>query len=107
MTAPTPASTPTSSTHTYQSVKKVDPISVAKYLAGAYALIALVAGLFFTVAGLVALATGDWEPLVTGLVVILFGTALYAGFGFLVGLVGGWIYNLVARRTGGIRIVLE
>jgi Ca2+/Na+ antiporter len=103
----TTTSSPNSSTHTYQAIKRVDPVSVGKYLAGAYALIAIVAGLFFTVAGLVALATGDWEPLVTGLVIILFGTALYAGFGFVVGLVGGWIYNLVARRTGGIRIVLE
>lgn len=107
MTTPTPASTPTSDTHTYQAIRRVDPVSVAKYLAGAYALMAMVAGLFFTVAGLVALATGDWEPLVAGLVIILFGTALYAGFGFVVGLVAGWIYNLVARRTGGIRIVLE
>jgi hypothetical protein len=30
----------------------------------------------------------------------------YAAIGFLVGALGAWIYNLVARRIGGIKISL-
>ena len=32
---------------------------------------------------------------------------LYGGMGFLFGAVGAWIYNLIARRLGGIEIQLE
>ena len=32
---------------------------------------------------------------------------LYGGIGFIFGAIGAWIYNLIAKRLGGIEIQLE
>ena len=32
---------------------------------------------------------------------------LYGGMGFVFGAIGAWIYNLIAKRLGGIEIQLE
>jgi hypothetical protein len=91
----------------YVAVKKVDPVSIGKYLAGIYLLIFMIIGAFMIVGGLFALIMGEWELVLIGLGVATLGAAFYAMIGFVAGVIGGFIYNVVASKMGGIRIVLE
>ena len=37
----------------------------------------------------------------------IFAPFLYGGIGFVFGAIGAWIYNVIAKRLGGIEIELE
>lgn len=91
----------------YKAIKKVDPVSVGKYLAGFYLLIIGIVGVFMLFAGLFSLFMGEWEAFLIGVGLFVVMAALYAGFGFVAGVVGGFFYNVIASKTGGIKIVLE
>lgn len=91
----------------YVAIKKVDPLSMGKYLAGIYLVIFMFVGVFMIIGGVVALLVGEWELLLVGIGTATIGAAIYAGFGFIFGIIGGFIYNLVASKMGGVRIVLE
>lgn len=94
-------------TEKYVAVKKVDPVSMGKYIAGVYLLIFVILGAFMMIGGLFALLAGKWQIVLIGIGVATLGAAFYAAIGFVAGVVGGFIYNVVASKTGGIRMVLE
>ena len=90
-------------------LKKIDVMSLAKNLTLIYLIvgvimaIAIVAGLFFP--EIVAemdvnvINLGYWNLIVIPLT--------YAIGGFLTGIFGGLIYNMVAKKTGGIAVDLS
>ena len=52
-------------------------------------------------------ATGGSEKILTGSIFILFTPLGYAAFGFVCGILGAVIYNVIAKRIGGIEFDLR
>jgi len=105
---------------TVTRIRKVTPLQLGKMLALVYGAIALVIVPFIAVfMGIGALVSANaagsnhaaFLPAAMGvgmgLFMILFVPILYAGMGFIIGLLGAMIYNLVAKWVGGIEIELE
>ena len=95
-------------------IKRIAPLQLGKVLAILYGLLGLVFIPFllvFTLFG--AAAGGQHNPagmalgigMGLGMVIVL--PLMYAFFGFIGGLLSGFIYNLVAGWVGGIEIELE
>lgn len=90
-------------------LKYIDPISLAKVLAVIYLIIGFVIGLVFAaLTSLGALIPGN------GAFAIMFGVAaivvfpiLYAVIGFVGGAILAIIYNFVASRIGGVKVILK
>lgn len=91
----------------YKAIKKVDPVSLGKYLMGIYLLILGFVGIIMLIAGLITLVMGEWEIFLVGVGMFVAMAVFYAGMGFVAGVVGGFLYNVIASKMGGIRIVLE
>ena len=83
------------------TVRRVGVLSVGKITLVTYGLVAGVFGVLF------ALITAFTEgPLVA--LMVLIGTPIVYGIGgFLTGIFGAWLYNLVAGWVGGIKIELS
>ena len=91
-------------------VKRLGVLSVANIYAILYAIIGLIAGLFVALAyGLSSAFGADLDPLGFGLgfFSILVFPILYGAGGWIGGIIGAALYNLVARWVGGIRVELE
>lgn len=91
-----------------KTITRIAPGSLAKILGLAYALFGVLIGLIMAV---IALVAGTEE---SGIMGILLGVAapiflalIYGLMGWVGGYVTGWIYNLVAKRVGGIKIEVE
>ena len=99
-------------------IKRIDPISLAKLHGIIMALMGLVIGLFTTLLGSIMGAIVSRIPeaqssvsaggffLLGGLSIILL-PLFYGIAGFVGGLIGGVLYNLVAKWIGGIEMELE
>jgi hypothetical protein len=90
-------------------LKYIDPMSLAKVQAVIGLIMGLVVGILVaTFGGLASLAPGGRLVAVAfGIASIIIFPIVYAVMGFIGGLIGAWIYNFVARRIGGIRVVLR
>jgi len=84
-------------------------LSLAKFRAVLFVFVGLVAGIFYSFGGVIV------DVLFIGLI---FGTALpffaiigmpitFAPFGFIIGLFEAFLYNIFARKYGGIEIDFE
>ncbi len=91
-------------------LKKIGVLFLAKLQAVTLAIVGLLAGILYSFGGFV------YDVITTGSV--NFGTALaflaligmpiiFATFGFIIGLIEAFLYNLFARRFGGIDIDFE
>jgi hypothetical protein len=97
-------------------IKRFNPLQLGKVLAITYGLMALLIVpiflLFAAFAGFASRAQGTAGPpaiafLGMGIGFALFAPILYAVMGFLTGVVGAFIYNLVAGWVGGIEVEVE
>jgi hypothetical protein len=97
-------------------IKRFDPLQLGKVLAITYGLMALLIVpiflLFGAIAGFASRAQGAAGPptvafLGMGIGFAIFAPILYAVMGFLTGVVGAFIYNLVAGWVGGIEVEVE
>lgn len=95
-------------------IKNVDILSVAKLLGTLYALIGLVVGLFFTMIAILGFAAGGggggdavMGGLVTGVGAIILLPLFQGIAGFLAGVIGGFLYNVVASIVGGLVFEVE
>lgn len=90
-------------------IRKIKVLSLAKFQAILLSLIGCIAGVIYSIGGLI------YDTFTVGL---SFGTALaffalmgmpllFAVVGFIVGLLQGWLFNLFGRWFGGIVINLE
>lgn len=96
-------------------LKRIEPLSLAKVAALLYGGIGLIVGVLVSVVATLGFAFapgGENAP--PALLAPLFGVGaivlfplLYGFFGALAALVGAALYNLAARWTGGVRLVIE
>jgi hypothetical protein len=98
---------------TVTRIKRIEPIQLGKMLGVIYGLLSLIFVpfvLLFAAASLVAgNARGEAAIFSVGfaLVMIVVMPIMYAGMGFIGGVIGAFIYNLVAKWIGGIEVEFE
>jgi hypothetical protein len=97
-------------------LKKIGVMSMAKLYGVLMAIFGLLVGLFYAGLGLMisnipaeakdaAGLTGGAE-IMFGPWAILIMPLLYGIIGFFSGLIGAWVYNIVAKRIGGLELEL-
>jgi hypothetical protein len=93
-----------------QRIRSVGVLSCAKMLGVLYGCMGLLFIPIALIGGLASLATQQTNSAIGGAAMLAFGIIapfLYGGIGFVFGAIGAWIYNLIAKRLGGIEIQLE
>jgi hypothetical protein len=89
-------------------IKRIRPKPLGKMGALTYAVFGFIGGLFFLIISIFSQnstdAAGAPPPIVFGLVAPIFFSLLYGLFGFVGGVISAWIYNVAAKRVGGIEI---
>ncbi|PYX59862.1 MAG: hypothetical protein DMG73_07645 [Acidobacteria bacterium] len=93
-----------------QAIKSVNVMSCAKMLGAIYGAMGLLAFPISLIAGFASMASGQRADTVGGVAMVAFGffaPFLYGGLGFVVGALGAWIYNIMAKWLGGIQIELQ
>ena len=90
----------------------VNPLKLGITLAVIYGVMSLIIAvpvfLFMSLAGAVGARTGAQAlPVVFSGVFVIFLPVLYAVLGFIGGVIAAFIYNLVAKWTGGIEFTTE
>ena len=90
-------------------ISEIDIFSLGKVVAAVYAAIGLVSWLFVPLFLLIPMNGGGEEAFAKGIMLLflLVAPLVYAVFGFIGGLVAGFIYNIMARSAGGLRITLR
>ena len=97
-----------------RTIKRFAPWQLGKILGvlqGAMGLIAVPFFLLVAVAGAMAPASAGTPPagvtIAFGVGMAIAAPLIYALFGFLTGIVGAFVYNLVAKWVGGIEVQVE
>jgi len=88
----------------------VGVLSCAKILGVLYGCMGLLFIPIALIGGLASMAAHQTNAAIGGAAMLAFGIVapfLYGGMGFVFGAIGAWIYNLIAKRLGGIEIQLE
>jgi len=92
-------------------IRRIDPLSAGKVLGLIQALIGLVVGLFFSMIAVLGMAVGGADAvlggLITGLSAVVILPLAYGIMGFLGGVLGAFLYNVVASMAGGIELETE
>ncbi len=91
-----------------KTIKSVSSKSIAKLSALMHAVFGFIAGIFFL---LISLLASNEE---SGVVALIFGLGapialpiFYGLMGWIGGYIVGWVYNLLAKRVGGIQVEIE
>ena len=99
-----------------QRIRSVGVLSCAKMMGILYGCMGLLFIPFALIAGLASMAAQRSSGAnaavgaISGAVLLVFGIlapVIYGAMGFVFGAIGAWIYNLIAKRLGGIEIQLE
>jgi hypothetical protein len=95
---------------TKRRIKRIAPLQLGKILGILYGLMGLIFIPFFMAMG--ALASQVPEEQRVGLMFMtggfaLFAPVMYAVMGFVFGVIGAAIYNLVAKWVGGVEVEIE
>ena len=85
-------------------IKRIDPVSYAKFGGALCAIVGLLIGL---VVALVGSSLGGTMIGGFGMAAVIIAPILYGIFGFVASLITALIYNLVAGWVGGVRIDVE
>lgn len=95
---------------TKRRIKRIAPLQLGKMLAILYGIM----GLLFLPFFLIMSAVSTQLPPEQRVGMMAFGVGfavaaplMYAAMGFVFGVVGAWIYNLVAKWVGGIEVEVE
>jgi hypothetical protein len=93
-------------------VKRVGPLSVAKNVAVLYAVIGLLLGALFSLAGAAGAfadnsGVGAGIAGILGVAAIVMFPIIYACIGFVGALIACALYNVVASMVGGIELEVE
>ena len=93
----------------YWRVRRVGALSAAAMSAVVYALLGVLVGLGVAVASVLApsAAVPFLRGPLLGVLAVVTLPLVYAGIGFVLGLVGAAVYNLAARFVGGVKLLLE
>lgn len=100
-----------------KTLKRIDVLSLAKFQTVLMALMGLLVGVFVAFFGFLFQAFagrfvegGEALPALgagLGVAALFILPIVYAVIGFIAGLIGGALFNLVAAITGGIKVQLE
>ena len=91
-------------------IRRVEPGSAAKVAGVLYALLGLIAGIIFTLAGLAglgALQSGSPFGVIFGVGAIVILPILYGCIGFVVMFISAAFFNLAAKWVGGLEVQAE
>jgi hypothetical protein len=95
---------------TVRRIKRIAPLQLGKMLAILYGII----GLLVIPVFLVMASVGSQLPegqrgafMAMGAGAAIFAPIIYAVMGFIIGVIGAFIYNLVAKWVGGIEVEVE
>jgi hypothetical protein len=91
-------------------IKSVGVLSVAKIMGLIYGCMGLIVAPFFLLIGVLGSLAGQQKsPFagIFGVILALFMPVLYGAMGFVMGLIGGLLYNLFARWVGGFELEME
>jgi hypothetical protein len=98
-------------------IKRVNPLSCAKIVGAAYAVIGIFFGAviaLFVLAGGFTSAAFAANPsertglgTILGVLAIVVAPFFYGAMGFVFTLIAGWLYNVFARVLGGIEIEVQ
>lgn len=85
-------------------LKYIHPMSLAKIVAVIYAIVGFIAGIVIALFGVASLGIFGAA---FGIASIIIFPILYAILGFICGAIGALLYNFVAKRIGGVKLVLR
>lgn len=93
-------------------IRRIGPLSFAKLSATLYALLGLFFGAIFSLiamaGGMIANNTrGAGFGAILGVGAVVVFPILYGVMGFIVTLVGAWLYNLAAGIVGGVELDVQ
>ena len=91
-------------------IKRISPVQLGKMLALLYGIIGLIAIPFFLFMAAMSsqLPPDQRGPMMAmGAGAALFAPVLYAVVGFIGGIIGAVIYNVVAKWVGGVEVEVE
>jgi hypothetical protein len=89
-----------------KELKAIDPMSLGKMLAVIYAVMGFIVGLF---SAAFAPFMAMWNPVgaaALGLLAIIIFPILFAIIGFVMGIIVAFIYNVIAKKFGGVKLDL-
>ena len=97
-----------------QRIQRIGVMSLAKIWGLLFLLVGLLFGVLYGLVmcgiGIVAAVSGEKEALilvVAGVAFMVLFPLMYGGMGFVMGALMAWLYNLVARRFGGLEIDIQ
>jgi hypothetical protein len=90
-------------------IHRIGPMSLAKLSGTLYAILGLIIGALFSLAAMAgAMASGDDNAgmfgAMFGIGAIVLFPLLYGCMGFIVSLIGAWLYNMLAGMVGGVEV---
>jgi hypothetical protein len=90
-------------------IHRIGPMSLAKLSGTLYAILGLIIGALFSLAAMAgAIASGDDNAgmfgAMFGIGAIVLFPLLYGCMGFIVSLIGAWLYNMLAGMVGGVEV---
>lgn len=91
-------------------LKSISPLKAGIVLGALYVLMTLVMLLIFAPFFLLGVSTsnvGFPESIGTGIGVLIIAPVMYGIVGFIGGVICAWIYNFVAKLTGGLVVTVE
>ena len=95
-------------------LKRIEPVQFGKISAAIYGLMSLIFVPFFLLFAIIASFAPKAQnappaaiTIGVGLAMAIFMPILYAVMGFLFGVIGAWLYNLIAKWIGGIQVEVE
>ena len=96
-------------------VKSLGVLSVGKIMGAMYAIIGLIAGAFFSLLSVLGAAAGAQGgagaeamlPMVFGFAAVILLPIFYGIMGFIGGIIGAFVYNILASMVGGIEIEFQ
>ncbi len=91
-------------------IKRFGVISVAKTMGAIYALLGFIGGLIILVIMLIVGNQADlegFEAIVFGIGAPIILPIFYGTIGFVGGVISAVLYNMIARKIGGIEVTIE
>jgi hypothetical protein len=97
-----------------RTLKSIEPVQFGKVAAAIYGVMSLIFVPFFALFPIIASfapKTADSPPLLflagIGIAMAIGMPILYAVMGFIFGVIGAWLYNVIAKWLGGIQVEVE
>lgn len=91
-----------------KTIKRVVPKSLAKLMGLMYAVFGFLGGIVFMAIALVAQTEeAGMAGILFGVAAPVFLTIVYGLMGWVGGYIAAWIYNLAAKKVGGIQFETE